>query len=87
MTKATPKPPETYQAFVKRYPKIGGAWEALAEAGKEGPLDDKTVRLVKLALTVGALREGAAVGQRQEIIVVAPGPAPDLVMDGQVPAG
>jgi alkylhydroperoxidase/carboxymuconolactone decarboxylase family protein YurZ len=57
--RAEPKPPKTYEAFVQRYPKIGQAWEAIAEAGKEGPLDEKTVRLVKLALAIGALREGA----------------------------
>jgi alkylhydroperoxidase/carboxymuconolactone decarboxylase family protein YurZ len=54
-----PKPPETYQAFAQRYPRISQAWEAIAEAGKEGPLDDKTCRLIKLAVAVGALREGA----------------------------
>jgi alkylhydroperoxidase/carboxymuconolactone decarboxylase family protein YurZ len=52
-------PPETYQAFVKRYPKIGQAWEAIALAGKDGPLGEKVVRLVKLAVAIGALREGA----------------------------
>ena len=55
----TPKPPETYEAFVRRYPRIGRAWEELAEAGKDGPLDARTARLVKLALAIGALREGA----------------------------
>jgi alkylhydroperoxidase/carboxymuconolactone decarboxylase family protein YurZ len=54
-----PTPPDTYQAFVQRFPKVGRAWEALAEAGREGPLDARTVRLLKLALSVGALREGA----------------------------
>jgi len=57
--KAEPKPPKAYEAFVKRYPKIGQAWECIAEAGKEGPLDAKTSRLVKLAIAIGALREGA----------------------------
>jgi alkylhydroperoxidase/carboxymuconolactone decarboxylase family protein YurZ len=57
--KPVPKPPRTYQAFVKRYPKIGQAWETIAEAGQEGPLEEKTVRLVKLAVSIGALREGA----------------------------
>jgi alkylhydroperoxidase/carboxymuconolactone decarboxylase family protein YurZ len=56
---SAPKPPETYQAFVKRYPAIGQAWETIAQAGKNGPLDEKTVRLVKLAIAMGALREGA----------------------------
>lgn len=54
-----PPPPETYQAFMQRYPKMGRAWELLAEAGREGPLDAKTARLVKLAVAIGALREGA----------------------------
>ncbi len=54
-----PQPPETYQAFVGRFPKIGQAWELIAAAGKEGPLDEKTRRLVKLAAALGALREGA----------------------------
>jgi alkylhydroperoxidase/carboxymuconolactone decarboxylase family protein YurZ len=54
-----PKPPETYQAFVKRYPKVGQAWGLIAEAGREGPLDPKTARLVKLGVALGALREGA----------------------------
>jgi alkylhydroperoxidase/carboxymuconolactone decarboxylase family protein YurZ len=54
-----PTPPETYQAFVRRYPGIGRAWELLGQAGKQGPLDEKTVRLVKLALACGAMREGA----------------------------
>jgi alkylhydroperoxidase/carboxymuconolactone decarboxylase family protein YurZ len=57
--KPVPKPPKTYQAFVKRYPKIGQAWEVIAEAGQDGPLDAKTVRLIKLAVSIGALREGA----------------------------
>jgi 4-carboxymuconolactone decarboxylase len=57
--RGTPKPPETYEAFVRRYPRIGRAWEELAEAGKDGPLDVRTARLVKLALAIGALREGA----------------------------
>ena len=54
-----PPPPETYQAFVRRYPKLGEAWEAIAQAGKDGPLDERARRLIKLAAAVGALREGA----------------------------
>ena len=56
---STPRPPKTYQKFVKRYPKLGKAWENIAEAGQEGPLDDRTARLVKLGIAIGALREGA----------------------------
>jgi alkylhydroperoxidase/carboxymuconolactone decarboxylase family protein YurZ len=56
---STPKPPETFQAFITRFPKLGQAWETLTEAGREGPLDARAARLVKLAVAVGALREGA----------------------------
>jgi alkylhydroperoxidase/carboxymuconolactone decarboxylase family protein YurZ len=54
-----PEPPHTYKEFVGRYPKLGQAWGLIAEAGAEGPLDEKTVRLVKLAIALGAMREGA----------------------------
>jgi alkylhydroperoxidase/carboxymuconolactone decarboxylase family protein YurZ len=53
------EPPATYQEFVARYPKLGEAWDLVAEAGKEGPLDEKTARLVKLGIAVGAMRQGA----------------------------
>jgi alkylhydroperoxidase/carboxymuconolactone decarboxylase family protein YurZ len=56
---AAPIPPKTYQEFVQRYPQIGQAWEAIAEAGQKGPLDAKTTRLIKLAVAIGALRQGA----------------------------
>jgi alkylhydroperoxidase/carboxymuconolactone decarboxylase family protein YurZ len=52
-------PPKTYQDFINLYPKLGEAWEKIAEAGQAGPLDQKTVRLVKLAIAAGAMREGA----------------------------
>jgi alkylhydroperoxidase/carboxymuconolactone decarboxylase family protein YurZ len=54
-----PKPPRTYEAFLQRYPTIAQAWESIGEAGRRGPLDEKTVRLIKLGLAIGALREGA----------------------------
>jgi alkylhydroperoxidase/carboxymuconolactone decarboxylase family protein YurZ len=59
MKTSTPQPPKAFQAFQTRFPKIGQAWEQLATAGREGPLDEKTARLIKLAVAVGALREGA----------------------------
>jgi len=55
----TPKPPRAYESFIKRYPKLGRAWEQIAEAGREGPLDERTARLVKLGIAIGAMREGA----------------------------
>ena len=65
-----PQPPDTYQAFVKRYPKIGQAWECLNEAGKDGPLDAKTIRLIKLAVAIGALREGAVHANARKSVAV-----------------
>jgi alkylhydroperoxidase/carboxymuconolactone decarboxylase family protein YurZ len=54
-----PRPPHAYQDFIQRFPKVAQAWEILAHAGKEGSLDDKTCRLIKLAIAIGANREGA----------------------------
>ena len=52
-----PPPPKTHREFGKRYPKLGKAWELIGIAGREGPLDDKTARLVKLGVAMGAMRE------------------------------
>lgn len=54
-----PEAPSTYKRFTERYPDLATAWESMARAGKTGPLDEETQRLVKLAVAVGALREGA----------------------------
>lgn len=56
---AAPKPPQAFETFVQRFPKLGAAWNLLTEGGQEGPLDEKTIRLVKFAVAAGALREGA----------------------------
>src|SRR5262249_56011730 len=57
--KSSPRPPKAFEAFVQRYPEIGAAWDRIGEAGKKGPLDEKTMRLVKFATSLGAFREGA----------------------------
>ncbi|MBI4409285.1 MAG: carboxymuconolactone decarboxylase family protein [Gemmatimonadetes bacterium] len=54
-----PTPPRTFEQFIARYPKLGRAWDQIAEAGADGPLDERTQRLIKLAVAVGALRQGA----------------------------
>ncbi len=54
-----PKPPKAYERFVARYPKLGEAWNSIAAAGHDGPLDERTCRLVKLGIAIGAMREGA----------------------------
>jgi 4-carboxymuconolactone decarboxylase len=54
-----PIPPKTYERFIQRYPKLAKAWAEIGLAGREGPLDERTARLIKLAVAIGALREGA----------------------------
>jgi 4-carboxymuconolactone decarboxylase len=54
-----PKPPRTYEEFTERFPKLKEAWDAIGQAGDDGPLDGKTRRLVKLGIAIGAQREGA----------------------------
>ena len=54
-----PKPPKAFETFTRRYPKLGAAWELIHDAGDEGPLDERTRRLVKLGVAIGAMREGA----------------------------
>lgn len=49
-----------FQRFSKQYPDVAAAYAALGKATKAaGPLDDRTRALVKLAIAVGAWREGA----------------------------
>ena len=54
-----PEPPKRYREFVAQYPLLWEAWEKLGAAGREGPLDERACRLVKLAVAMGAMREGA----------------------------
>ena len=53
--------PESFHAFQRGYPGIWKAFEDLAQKCHEegGPLDEKSRRLVKLALAIGAQQEGA----------------------------
>ena len=57
--KPTPDSSMKYQDFLKRYPTLGEAWDLIHEAEGEGPLDAGTIRLVKLAVAIGAHRKGA----------------------------
>jgi len=54
-----PQAPKTHGEFITRFPSLAKAWEETANAGREGPLDEKTQRLVKLAVAIGSMREGA----------------------------
>ncbi len=54
------KPPAVFTRFMKEFPEVGDAYNALGQAVREaGPLDDRTIALVKLAIAVGARLEGA----------------------------
>lgn len=52
--------PRTYQRFTARFPAIAEAHEAVGRTGDQGPLDRKTVELVKLGICVGAGLESAS---------------------------
>ncbi|MBK6930918.1 MAG: carboxymuconolactone decarboxylase family protein [Saprospirales bacterium] len=59
---ATPKDkiPKRFTHFMEKYPDIGKAYYELGEAvHKAGPLDAKTRALVKVAISGGAMMEGA----------------------------
>ncbi len=52
--------PAAFKKFIGRYPKLGRAWDLMREAESEsGPLDEKTQRLVKLAIAAAREAEGA----------------------------
>lgn len=52
--------PDVVRELARRYPDVWEAYGRLGEAATAaGPLDEKTERLVKLALAIGAGRQGA----------------------------
>ena len=57
--KNSSRPPAVHRQFVARFQRLGKAWDLVNEEGGAGPLDEKTQRLVKLAVAIGAMREGA----------------------------
>jgi alkylhydroperoxidase/carboxymuconolactone decarboxylase family protein YurZ len=59
MKKTRSRPPAAHQRFVRRFPRLAQAWELVNEEGAQGPLDAKTQRLLKLAISIGAMRQGA----------------------------
>lgn len=54
----SPKSPKTYDAFVREFPKLGEAWEAMRAAEEDGPFDERELRLLKLAVAIGSGKEG-----------------------------
>jgi alkylhydroperoxidase/carboxymuconolactone decarboxylase family protein YurZ len=60
MAEASENLPSGASEIAQAYPTIWAAYAALGKACSEaGPLEERTRRLVKLALAVGALSEGA----------------------------
>lgn len=54
------KLPDHYSKFIEAYPEVGRAYKSLGEAATSaGPLDRKTISLVKLAMAVASAQEGA----------------------------
>ncbi len=54
------KLPDFLENVIREYPDVWKAYQDLGETcNNAGPLDEKTVRLVKLALAIGAKSEGA----------------------------
>lgn len=55
-----PKLPARYQEFRQRYPAIGRAYDEVSRQTTEaGPLDEKSVQLVRLGMAIAAGQEGA----------------------------
>ncbi len=53
--------PKPYTDMKERFPDLVGSYESLGEACKNaGPLDEKTVAMIKLATSMAAGLEGAA---------------------------
>ena len=70
MKKKMPKPPRAFDEFSETFPKLRKAWDMLGDAAKDGPLDDRTVRLVKLGVAIGAMREGAVHSSARKAIAL-----------------
>ena len=52
--------PEIYTSFRRRFPEVARRQDAVAKAvDGAGPLDEQTLRLVKLGIALGAQAEGA----------------------------
>jgi 4-carboxymuconolactone decarboxylase len=69
-----PKPPRTYDEFSKTFPALREAWDKLGDAAKDGPLDDRTARLIKLGVAIGAMREGAVHSSRRKAVALGVSP-------------
>lgn len=56
----SPRAPKNHADFVTRFPGVAKAWDAMGAAARDaGPLDERTCRLVKLGIAIGAQHVGA----------------------------
>jgi alkylhydroperoxidase/carboxymuconolactone decarboxylase family protein YurZ len=70
--------PGIYVRFRDSYPAVAAALDGLGEAADAaGPLDERTARLVKLGLAVGAVAEGSVKSNARKAL--AAGATPDEV--------
>jgi 4-carboxymuconolactone decarboxylase len=69
-----PKPPARFVEFTTRFPELAQAWDLSTQAGKNGPLDERTARLIKLAVAIGAMREGAVHASVRKALAMGIGP-------------
>jgi 4-carboxymuconolactone decarboxylase len=70
--------PDVYIGFRKSFPAVAAALDSLGEvADRAGPLDERTLRLVKLGLAVGAVSQGAVRSNARKAL--AAGATPDEV--------
>jgi len=59
-SKAAAKVPVTFKSFVAKFPELGAAHERVARAAERaGPLDAKTLALIKVGICIGAGLESA----------------------------
>lgn len=60
MDDTTPHLPEVYRSFRHRFPEVAAQHDAVAAAvDAAGPLDERTARLAKLGIALGAQAEGS----------------------------
>lgn len=63
--------PDIYTQFRHDYPDVADAQDALAKSvGSAGGLDERTIRLVKLGIAIGALAEGAVRSNARQALAV-----------------
>ena len=68
--------PKAHNQFMVEFPAIAATYEQLATAAHDqGPLDDKTRQLVKLALAIGMGHEGAVHAHTRRALAAGISPA------------